>query len=108
MKSSDWYAPRRTRVCRQLRSSFATYDDIHGLVEIDNLALIIDDRHGTDAELGEHVNNVEHGRLHRSRGNVSKRLLRRRVLDVSTDAQLANAEVEVLCDVAALLVSLGV
>lgn len=82
-----------------------TYDNVHRLVKVNDLALVVYNGNSTDTDLGEHVHNVEHCRLHGGRRKVSEGLLGRGVLDVGTDTQLANAKGKVLRDVATLHVS---
>lgn len=51
------------------------------------------------------MHDIKHGGLHGSRSNLSEGLLLRGVLDVGTDAQLADTVGEILRNVSALNVS---
>lgn len=102
VKSRDWYAPRRTKVWGQL-ANIDSYNNIDCLVQVDDLALVVNDRHGTDTELGEHVHDVKHCCLKSGCGNGSEWLLRSGFVDICADSELLNTCSEVLRYVAALM-----
>lgn len=73
-----------------------TYDDVHGLVHVDDGAVLVHDGDGADPLLAEHVHDVEYGGLKRGGLHGVERvvgLFRRGPLDVGPDPELPEGQV---------------
>lgn len=107
VKSRDWYTPRRTSVFeKRVRCSREeirdTYDNIHGLVQIDDHTVVVDNWDGGDGTFGEHVNDIEDGRFQGCCGYRPVRIGRVGCLwwkisrDIGADLKFTEGKVEVL------------
>ena len=54
---------------------YDTYDDINGFVQVDNNAILIDDRNCRNTSFGKHVHNVEHCGVHGCSGYGMERIV---------------------------------
>jgi hypothetical protein len=91
-----------------LLRAFYTYYNIDSLVDVDDSAGRVNNRHRTNTPLGEHVNDIKDGSVERS-GSERVELVSIRILmigiDVGSNSPILDASSEILGDISTLSIS---